>query len=143
MHIGDATVLLFGLGRVGSGAYDALTDHETVLGIDMDPERVNRHIRLGRNVIQASATDSDFWDRVSLSSSRVHLVLLAMPQLEENLFAARRLKQAGYEGAINAIVKYDDETLVLQEAGVDHVFNFYTEAGAGFAADALSELTHH
>ena len=140
VYIGDATVLLLGMGRVGSGAYDALKDHEDVLGIDMNPASVHQHKAQGRNVIKASATDSDFWNRISLSASKVHLVMLAMPQLEENLFATRQLKQLGYTGKITAIVKFPNEASQLIEAGVDHVFNFYTEAGAGFAADALGKL---
>ena len=140
VDIGDATVLLFGLGRVGKGAYEELAESEEVLGMDMDPELVEELNEQGYNTIHASATDSDFWDRVSLDSSNVRLVLLAMPQLEENLFATRRLRDKGYTRSIAAIIKYAEDTEVLKEAGVDHVFNFYTEAGAGFAAAALSEL---
>ena len=141
--IGDATVLLFGMGRVGSGAYDELAESERVLGIDMDPEIVRKMNMEGRHVIQASATDSDFWDRISFATSNVRLVMLTMPQLEENLFATRRLRQMNYQGEITAIVKYEDEAETLQEAGVDRTFNFYTEAGAGFAADALEDLVTH
>ena len=140
VDIGHATVLLFGMGRVGRGAYDTLAKEERVLGIDMNPEDVAKHIEEGRNVIQASATDSDFWERISFDKAQVHLVMLAMPHIEENLFATEHLKQMGYTGAIAAIVKYEDETDLLKEAGVHHVFNFYTEAGAGFAANAMDEF---
>ena len=140
VEVSDATVLLFGLGRVGSGAYDELAEHANVLGIDMDPDSVLLHNAAGRNVIHASATDSDFWDRLSLEKSHIELVMLAMPQLEENLFATRKLNAKGYTGLIAAIVKYSEDADALREAGVHRVYNFYTEAGAGFAADALEEI---
>ena len=142
-NIGGATVLLFGMGRVGTGAYDAVALQENVLGVDMDPACVKHHNEQGRHVIRASATDSDFWDRISLTTSNVRLIMLAMPQLEENLFVTRRLKRMGYQGGIAAIVKYADETAELEEAGVDHLFNFYTEAGAGFASDTLKRMSTH
>ncbi|MEL6769916.1 MAG: cation:proton antiporter [Bacteroidota bacterium] len=140
--IGDATVLVFGMGRVGSGAYDYLQGHsqERVLGLDMDGTTVAQQQEQGRAAIQASALDSDFWDRLQLDRSAVHLVMLAMPQLEENLFAAEKLSSLGYGGRIAAIVKYGEDRDALQDAGVDHIYNFYTEAGAGFAADAFEAL---
>ncbi len=139
---GDATVLVFGMGRVGTGAYDAIDQQEDarVLGIEMGPEVVERHQRAGRRVFRASATDSDFWSRLRLDHGRLRLVLLAMPQRSENAFATEHLLKIGYTGRIAALVKYDDDAEQLKAAGVHHVFNLYTEAGAGFAADACSGL---
>ena len=139
---GDATVLVFGMGRIGTGAYDALDLQEEtrVLGIEMAPEVVERHQRAGRRVLQASATDSDFWSRLRLDHGRLRLVLLAMPRHSENAFATEHLLKHGYTGRIAALVRYDDDAERLQAAGVHHVFNFYTEAGAGFAADAWRGL---
>ena len=138
--IGDAKVLVFGMGRVGRGAYEELAAVDNVLGIEMNPERVEQLQAQNLNVIQGSATDSDFWDRITLEEGTLKLVLLSMPQLEENVFATRELKSKGFDGVIAAISKYEDEASILKEAGVDYIFNFYTEAGAGFAADALIEL---
>ncbi|MEL6551825.1 MAG: NAD-binding protein, partial [Pseudomonadota bacterium] len=114
-------MLVFGMGRVGSGAYDYLQGHsqERVLGLDMDGATVAQQQEQGRAAIQASALDSDFWDRLQLDRSAVHLVMLAMPQLEENLFAAEKLSSLGYGGRIAAIVKYGEDRDALQAAGVD------------------------
>ncbi|MEM9555427.1 MAG: cation:proton antiporter family protein [Acidobacteriota bacterium] len=134
----DATVLVFGMGRVGAGAYDAIDQKvdARVLGIDLASEVVEHHRRGGRRVLQGSATDSDFWSRLRLDHGRLRLVLLAMPRRDENIFATEQLLKNGYTGRIAAMVKYEDDAKRLREAGVHRVFNLYTEAGSGFAADA-------
>jgi hypothetical protein len=38
-----------------------------------------------------------------------------------------------------AVLKYPDEIESLKQAGVDSVFNLYTEAGTGFANNAYQE----
>lgn len=138
IYPGDATVLIFGMGRVGTGAYDAMRGQggERIVGIDMVPEVVERHLAAGRRVIRASATDPDFWPRLRLDHGTLRLVMLAMPQCQENLFAARQLLKYGYSGRVAALAKYVDDIDLLKEAGVHSVFNLYAEAGAGFAKDA-------
>ncbi|MEM8996654.1 MAG: cation:proton antiporter family protein [Acidobacteriota bacterium] len=135
---GGATVLVFGMGRVGAGAYDAIDrqDGARVLGFDIAAEVVERHRAAGRRVLKASATDSDFWSRLRLDHGRLRMILLAMPLRAENVFATEQLLKNGYTGRIAALVKYDDDAVALRDAGVHRVFNMYTEAGAGFAADA-------
>ena len=132
---GDANVLVLGMGRVGTGAYDAMVFQRgrRPVGVDADADVVRRHQQDGRRVIQASATDPDFWHRLDCKGGSLRLVLLAMPKLSENVFAARHLKAEGFDGIIGAIAQFIDDEPVLQEAGVDMVFNLYAEAGAGFA----------
>jgi len=135
---GDVTVLIFGMGRVGTGAYATLCEErgERIVGIDMVSEVVQRHVAAGRNVIQASAMDPDFWSRLRLNHGSLRLVMLAMPQNEENVYAAKQLRKYGYSGRVVALAKYADDVELLKEAGVHTVFNLYAEAGAGFARNA-------
>jgi len=139
---GDATVLVFGMGRIGHVAYDTIRQRmgDTVLGVDNDNATVENLIAGGRRVIQGSATDIDFWDRINLDPDRVRLILLAMPKYDENLFAARQLHDLGYAGKLAAVAKYPDELLALQEAGVHAAYNLYTAAGSGFAEHVYDEL---
>jgi predicted Kef-type K+ transport protein/voltage-gated potassium channel Kch len=132
---GDATTVIFGMGRVGTGAYDEMVKRtgDTVLGVDFDQQTVDRHIAAGRNVIRGSATDPEFWDRVShVKGHHVEQVLLAMPNFRENRIAAKQIRTIGFPVHIAATAKYEDEIEPLKEAGADAVFNLYTEAGAGF-----------
>ncbi len=139
---GDTRVIIFGMGRVGSGAYDAMRQRmgEQVLGVDYDEDTVKKLKASNRHVIHGSATDPDFWNRMNLDFDSVSLIFLAMPNARENLYAARQLKDAGYAGKVAAVAKYADEIEALKRAGVHAAFNLYAEAGAGFAEHVCHEL---
>ncbi len=144
IDIGDVTILIFGLGRVGAGAYDALRDRhgDTVLGVDADSETVEEHRRAGRDVALGDATDQDFWHRIRPDS--VRLIVLAMPNHQENLIAIDQIHDGGYGGLIAATAQFDDEIAELKERGVHAAFDLHAEAGAGLAAHvclALDALT--
>ena len=112
---------------------------DTVLGIDAGPATVREHRQAGRNVVLGDATDSDFWEKVE-PTGKVRLVMLAMPKHAANMFAARRLAEAGYPGSVVATAQFDDEAAELEATGVRAAFNFYAEAGAGFAEHACQKL---
>ena len=59
-----------------------------------------------------------------------------MSQHQANLAAARHLVGVGFPGQIAAIAYFDDHLQELREAGVHAAFNFYSEAGLGFAEHA-------
>jgi glutathione-regulated potassium-efflux system ancillary protein KefC len=127
-------IAIFGMGRVGTAAYDNLSTRfpDKVIGFDRDPESVEKNTQQGRRVLMADATDSDFWTRVSLSKS-IDLVLLAMPKHPANVHAVESLKRHGFGGLVVATAKFDDEVRELRELGVDTAYNLYNEAGTGFA----------
>ncbi|MCG6895800.1 MAG: cation:proton antiporter [Thiocapsa sp.] len=141
---GDADAMIIGMGRVGTGAYDTLTLDKGLkpVGIDADPDTAARHREMGRNVVQGSATDADFWHRLHLDDGHIKLVLLAMPQVSENIFAAEHLIKEGFKGTIGAIAKFPDDETILRAAGVSQVFNLYAEAGAGFAQHVCAGRGH-
>jgi predicted Kef-type K+ transport protein len=138
---GDEEIVIFGMGRIGTGAYDRLHEKygSTVLGIDFDAETVKKHRDRGRNVILGDPTDPDFWLRTRPGKVKIRIVMLAMPNLSENLSAARELTNMKFPGKIAALAQFDDEVEVLRKAGIQAAFNFYAEAGAGFA-DHVSEI---
>jgi predicted Kef-type K+ transport protein len=139
---GTASVLVFGMGRVGKGAYESIRERlgDTVVGIDISPQRVDALTAAGKRVIRGNVVDPDFWSRINLNHDRVRLVMLAMPNHRENLFAAQQLRSMGYRGKLSAIAKYPDEVEALLEAGVDAAYNLYAEAGSGFASDVCTQL---
>jgi predicted Kef-type K+ transport protein len=135
-----AEILVMGMGRVGSGAYCAMREvyADRVCGIDSDALQVTRHQQAGRNVILGDAEDADFWEGVD--AARLRLVMLAMPTLGDMLQTVTRLRVIGYQGPIAAVAKHEDERSQLEAIGVRAAFNFYAEAGAGFAAHVLQKL---
>ena len=144
---GDAEIAIFGMGRVGTGAYDFLREHygTVIIGCDSDPITVKQHQEAGRNVILGDPTDLDFWERMSPKNeddekNRIRLALLAMPKFTANMEAANFMSQIGFKGLIAASARFDDEILALKEAGVHAAYNFFDEAGAGLAEHAYEKL---
>lgn len=137
----DARVVVFGMGRIGLGAYRSMREHygDVVVGIDSDPTVVEALEQKGFRVINGDGTDSDFWAKVP-SDSEVELVLLALPNAEANLDVAQQLAASPYQGKVGAAVKFEDEIAPLREAGAQAVFNLYDEAGAGFAEHVTEAL---
>ena len=139
--IGDSRFLIFGMGRIGAGAYDELKLKfgDSVLGIEHKAELVDTHNKVyGRNVLQGDAADTDFWDKLDKAPS-LELVLLAMPHHVGNLFAIEQLHKRNYQGKISALVQYPEEEASLREAGVHSIYNLYEAAGAGFVDHVVEE----
>ena len=139
---GSARIAIFGMGRVGTGAYDFIHERygDILIGIDSNSETVARHKESGRNVIQGDATDSDFWEQSREESEPPGLVMLAMPDHHANMYALEQIIKGDYKGAIAAVAKYPDQAEKLREAGAQVAFNIYAEAGTGFAAHVDEEI---
>lgn len=134
IRAGKAQVVVFGMGRVGTGAYDYLRKRwgDVVLGIDINADYVDRHRRAGRNVTLGDATDADFWARAE-RSGRVKLAVLAFTDHESNMAVARLLREQGFDLELASVAHYPDHEEALRKAGVQAVFNFYASAGESFA----------
>ena len=142
LDTGEAEILIFGMGRVGTGAYDYIRDlvGVTQIGIDSDAEKVAENRAAGRNVIQGDATDSDFWERARGEHANIQLIMLAMPEHHANMYALEQIVSAGFEGYVAALAQYPDHAAALVDAGADVAFNSYAEAGAGFAAHIETKI---
>ena len=140
---GNAEIAIFGMGRVGSGAYDVMHDKfgDIVIGIDKDPLVVAKHHEAGRNVILGDPADRDFWVRASESrDDQVKLVLLTMPNHTANMAAAKPIVEMFEDIFIAATAQFDDEITELKEVGVQAVHNFYAGAGAGLAENVFEKF---
>lgn len=140
---GKAQVVVFGMGRVGTGAYDYLRKHwgDVVLGIDINEDYVARHRAAGRVVTHGDATDADFWARAE-RSGRVKLALLAFSDHQSNLAVARLLREQGFDLELASVAHYPDNEQSLRDAGVKAVFNFYASAGESFAEHVAESFGH-
>ncbi|MCB1855281.1 MAG: NAD-binding protein, partial [Halieaceae bacterium] len=136
----NVEVLIVGMGRVGSGAYDTVESQYNlrVCGVDTDKSKFPQHQAAGRKVIYGDAEDADFWE--GMQTTHYKLVMFTMPSLSEMVDAVQQLRSSGYTGKVAAVAKYEDERAAMQAAGADVVFNYYAEAGAGFAEHTLSNL---
>ena len=141
IELGDARMLIFGMGRVGTGIYETMIKRMPglVLGVDYDNVVIEEHKKKGRHVITGNGTNPEFWERVNMSP-RVEYVLLVMPEHSAQVDTIKQMKKNGYKGRIAASAKYPDELEKLKALGVDVALNIYAEAGAGFAALTSSKL---
>jgi predicted Kef-type K+ transport protein len=132
ISLGDAHVLIMGMGRVGTGAYDFLRQrNERVVGLDSDPGKIERHLGARRRVLYADSEDPGFWDNLDLDA--IGAVMLALPEPEAKRIAAAQLRARGYTGLITATSVYPEESADIAAAGADLTFNYYDEVGVGFA----------
>ncbi len=141
IRAGKAQVVVFGMGRVGTGAYDYLRRlwGDVVLGIDINADYVERHRKQGRNVTLGDATDADFWARAE-RSGHVKLALLAFTDHDSNMAVARLLREQGFDLQLASVAHYPDHEQALRDAGVHAVFNFYASAGESFAEHVVERF---
>ncbi|MGB0494860.1 MAG: cation:proton antiporter [Kangiellaceae bacterium] len=130
----DATVAIFGMGRVGRGAYDKMKEvyGDKVVGVDFNQEKVEQYQAQGYFVLQGDPSDADFWDKIQ-KDNKIKLIMLALPRLQANLDVLERLGEIAFVARVAVTAKFPDEIPLLEKSGATAVFNVYTEAGAGFA----------
>tara|TARA_R110001592_G_scaffold205052_2_gene455446 strand:+ start:18671 stop:20233 length:1563 start_codon:yes stop_codon:yes gene_type:complete len=136
----NAKILIIGMGRVGSGAYDELIKHSPneVWGLEVDQERADIFKAKGLNVTWGDADDIEFWESINLS--KISLIMLAIPSVVEMKNIITQLKKINYSGRIAVIARYEDERLELIKLGADVAFNYYAEVGIGFAEESIHLL---
>ena len=132
-----AEVLVIGTGRIGLGAYQALQAQlgEGVWGMDADHDRITRLREQGLRVFVGDGESADLWEKLNVL--QIKLVLIATPATEDCRNITEQLHFAGYQGKIAAIARYEDDRDTLMSYGIDKVFDFFVEAGIGFAEDSL------
>ena len=135
IDLSAAEIVVIGMGRLGTAAFDRVRDRggAAVVGIDYDKKAVTQHQAEGRDVLLADATEPDVWRDSRLD--RLHSVLITVPDLNAKVYLARQLVSLGVYTA--AVVEYDDQIPLLEKEGVNAVFNYYADAGSGFAEHAL------
>lgn len=139
IEFGHVRAVIFGMGRVGSGAYDALQETfgtAAICGVDHTPARVDLNRSQGRNIVLGDACDTDFWLKLK-KDVYLELVILTMPNHHGNIFAIQQLRNLGFDCAVAAVAKYPEEVEELNAMGVCSAFNLYERAGAGLAKTAL------
>jgi hypothetical protein len=63
-----------------------------------------------------------------------------VPDLEAKIATARALRARGFKGLLSATHLYPEEYAPIIAAGCDVSYNYYTEAGVGFARHTYETL---
>lgn len=141
-NMGDADVLIFGMGRTGSAAYRVIEEQGLkALGLDADTYKARAHHEAGRNVLFADAEDSNFWRSCNLG--QVKAAILAMDDLEAKLIAARSLRQRGFTGPIVAHALHEAHQDQIREAGADYTYLTMNQAGISLAEQTAEAMVRN
>lgn len=139
INLGNSHVLIIGMGRVGTGAYDQLKkENARVIGLESDPVKARQHRKEKRRVLYADAEDPGLWS--NLIYDGVNLIMFCVPDIDSKLLAIRQVRASGYNKTISATALFTDEVETLKKAGVDHVYNYYDGIGSGFAKYSYDSL---
>ncbi len=128
-------VILFGLGRFGSGIARELRQRgHRVLGVDFDPELVRRQQGDGYAVRYGDAEDPEFL--ATLPLGQVRWVLSSVREMPVNLVLLHGLRDYGYKGRVAVTAHTTPDAGKLRQAGADQVLIPYADA----AAEAVDNL---
>ena len=140
-QLGAANWLVIGMGRTGGAAYKQLeASGQQVMGLDSDPEKLERHRQKGRNVLYGDAEDPELWERLELTGLKG--VIVTAPDLEARLRALEGLQRRGFTGRKAVLSHHVEEEAELERAGATLLFRPFAEAGERMAQRALEpEIT--
>jgi len=138
INLGNAEVLICGMGRVGQVAYKYLTEQfgDNIIGIDFNHEKVKKLKNSNINVHWGDSTDSNFWENVHMPN--VKIVLLTSNYYRTDLTTANELCCiVDRKFKVGSLGHYNEEIEALKEAGVNFVYDHYTLLGKEFAGEFL------
>jgi Kef-type K+ transport system membrane component KefB len=132
-------VVVIGLGRYGGGVIDALARADIeVLGVDFDPQALDRQRELGRPVVYGDAEDPELPGTLPLASAE--WVVSTARSLSANLALLQSLRHHGYTGRVAVAADHADEGALLSGEGADAILTPLGDA-ADLAVNELG-LTH-
>lgn len=139
VELGDAQVLVLGMGRVGKSAARQLKDEHgcRVIGLEQSREKVPFLESKGWTVIESDASDVLVWDAV-VNRSQINLVVVALPSHETSLDVLAVLRSRSFTGTVAAMARYPDHVDELRQAGADVVLQVYDGAGTQLADEAFA-----
>ncbi len=138
IDVAHAQAVVLGMGRVGRATYDRLRGEYglVVMGVESLETRVQHLAALGYDVIEADATDPEFWTR--LATDGVEIAILAMPFHGNNLNALRRLTESGFAGTVAVVAQFDRDLEQSLSHGADTGIQLYEGAGSELADRAAA-----
>lgn len=138
ISLGSAEYLVVGMGNAGQAAYDRYKkEDKNVVGMDIDPARIEYNLSDGRRVIYGDMQDIELWNNLKLDNLKSVILAIGTPEAKVN--ATRLMRSNNYKGAIYALTFRDDEHEALRRAGASAVCMPITQAGRKLAELSLSD----
>lgn len=136
-----ADVVLFGIGRYGSGIARHLRQRrKRVLGVDFDPSVVREWTNRGVPVVYGDAEDPEIYEHLPLDG--VGWVVSTAPEPDASRLLIQQLRRHGFAGRIAVTGRTAEEAAALQAAGADVVLRPFADA-AEQAADVITSAMEH
>ena len=137
--LGDASIVVLGMGRVGKGVYRYLIDEgmHNVIGVEENLNRIDDLREAGFRCVHGDASDRDFWERTGLTSR--DLIFVSLSNHRENKSVVDLARLCGFKNNLAVSSYYEDEKQELEALGCISV-NVYSNVGTGFAEHVLSRL---
>ncbi len=141
INLGNAEVLLCGMGRVGMVAYRHFIEGfgDKVIGIDYNHKKVELLKSSNINIRWGDSTDSNFWENVNMPN--IKLVLLTANDYHTDLTTANELCCiSNRQFKVGALGHFEEEIDELTKAGVDFIYDHYALLGKEFAVEFLESV---
>ncbi|MEX1014530.1 MAG: cation:proton antiporter family protein, partial [Candidatus Paceibacterota bacterium] len=141
ISLGKAEYLIIGMGSAGRAAYDKLSEHKkNVVGMDIDPDRIEHNLESGRRVVYGDIQDTDLWKSIDLGN--IKAIIMAMGNSAVKLNATKAVRSIGFDRPLYVITMRDDESEALQNAGANSVSIPIKQAGEQLAELCLQSTNH-
>ncbi len=128
--------IVFGMGRFGNRLSRELIERgQRVLGVDFDPDVVNRLRTSGHSAVYADAEDPEFASMLPLAQAK--WVVSSVPQHSVNLALLHALARYGYAGSIAATAHNDRDAAELKDEGCNLILLPFADA----AKEAAKQLS--
>lgn len=136
-QVSPPRVLIFGLGRYGEHLLVRLKQNKvSVMGVDFDPETVQRLGLRGFSVNFGDCEDAAFLETLPLATA--DWLVTTLPNWEANRSLLHTLKGLGLTGRIAGVIRDETHGNALHVAGVTRIINPFIDA-ADHAAQMITD----
>lgn len=139
--LGAAEYLVIGLGVTGAATYDLIKRSEgKVVGFDIDPDVVIRHIEKGKRALYADVQDSDLWEELDMS--KVQSIMITMStniDLKKQIVSLIKEKN-GFKGPIHVLTANERESETIRRMGASPVSIPSIQVGEKIAEAGMSRV---
>jgi predicted Kef-type K+ transport protein len=115
--MGAAGYLVIGMNLAGQAAYDRLkAQGKQVVGMDVDPDLIQRHLEEGRRVVYGDVHDAEMWRKLRLP--RLESILVAIsenPDAKQHIFQV--IRESDFRGETYALAANEEEAEVIRKEG--------------------------
>jgi len=137
--LGSAEYLVLGMGASGKAAYDYLAEKgQLVVGMDIDPDRLQADLEEGRRVVYGDAQDIGLWENLDMKLVKVVLVAMSS-NIELKLHVLDIMRKCKCSKKILVLALNDREDAAIREHGGEPVLIPSFKIGRRMAKIAYSE----